>query len=46
MVRTDRAKLNRAIGESMWKDLEHDFTRINNQRKEMCSVMAYRSDAD
>jgi hypothetical protein len=30
----------------MWKDMEHDFTRINYQRKEMCSVMAYRSDAD
>ena len=34
------------IGDSLWKDLEMEFTRINAIRKEVCGVMAHRSDPD
>lgn len=34
------------IGDSLYKDLELDFTRVANVRKEIASALYHRSDPD
>lgn len=37
---------NYMIGDSLWKDLEMEFSRVSGMRKEMTQVMLHRSDPD
>jgi len=34
------------IGDTLWKDLESDFQRVFNLRKEIAGVAPYRSDPE
>jgi hypothetical protein len=34
------------VGDGLWKDLEPEFNRVNNLRREICQVSVHRSDPE